>query len=315
MIIILLGPTASGKSAVALELAKKIGGEIVNADSRQIYQYLNVATAKPSQEERKEVPHHLYDFLNPKKNYSAGEYAKDAAKIISEIFARNHTPILVGGTGFYLRALFDGLPELPRGNKTLRKKLLKIANEKGREYLHKQLQKVDPVSAERIPYQNLQRVIRALEVYHLTKRPISSFCMPTSSKVKSLDSHLHGNDFCLSFGLKWEREALKERIRRRIEKMLPLLIQETKELLKKGFSSQDPGMQSVGYRETIQYLEGKISDEVLFQQLLQRTFQYAKRQMTWFRADARICWLELKEPFRPERIAQQIKKSLFSPPL
>lgn len=297
-IIVIVGPSASGKSAVALELAKKIGGEIVNADSRQIYKYLDAGTAKPNSEERKVVPHHLYDFLNPKETYSAGQYVKDATAAICKIISRRKHPVVVGGTGLYIRALFDGLAPLPQKDESLRKKLLKIAEEKGRKYLHEKLREVDSVSAEKIPHQNIQRVIRALEVYEITQKPISIL------QKKLIEPKNNFKPVLL--GLRWEKTELKDRILKRTERILPAMILETDWLLKNGFDDTNPGLQSLGYKTAIQYIRHQISYEDFFNVLLQDTLRYTKRQMTWFKRDDRIRWIDLYPPFNPEEVAEHL---------
>lgn len=301
-VIVIIGPTASGKSAVALELSKKTNAEIVNGDSRQIYQYLHHGTSQPANEDKKIVPHHLYDFLKPDQTYSAGQYAKDATLVVKNILKNNRIPIVVGGTGFYIRSLFDGISELPGRNESVRKEWLALAQEKGREFLHQKLKAVDPISAEKIPHQNIQRIIRALEVYTLTGKPLSELHKKSSKTSAPFDP--------LFFGLLWEKEKLKERILERTKRIAPLIIEETKEVLKKDFKENDPGLQSLGYRQATQTLRREITCDDFFNSLLTETFQYAKRQMTWFKKDSRIKWIHIKEPFDPEKIAQKIKAEL-----
>jgi tRNA dimethylallyltransferase len=301
-IITIVGPTASGKSAVALELAKKLKGEIVNGDSRQIYQFLHFGTSQPTSQEQKTVRHHLYDFLKPNLFYSAGQYAKEASLILSEIMERKRLPIVVGGTGLYIKALFDGISELPERDETLRKKFLDLSEEKGREFLHSKLKSIDPISAEKIPFQNIQRVVRALEVYELTGTPLS--------QIHKNPSKIHHPFSPLFFGLLWPRTVLNERIQERTKRILPDILQETKQILAKGFKDSDPGLQSLGYRQAILYLENKITYDECFQSLLLDTLHYAKRQMTWFRKDTRIQWIDLREPFHPESVAARIVQEL-----
>lgn len=297
-VLVIVGPTASGKSRVALELAKKIDGEIINADSRQIYKYLDVGTSKPTSEERKLVPHHLYDFLDPKELYNAGEYSKNARVTIKKIFDRKRVPILVGGTGFYIQALLDGLADLPRRDDFLREKFLKIVERYGKKYLHEKLEKADPASAQKIPFQNVQRVIRALEVYTLTQKPISQWNGKNSKREHAFQP--------VFFGLCWKKTELKERIFQRTEKILPGLASEAEWLLKNGCNRNHPGMQSLGYRHAIRFLQKEISYHDFFNSLLLDTMHYAKRQMTWFKRDARIRWLDLEKPFQPEKVAETV---------
>ena len=301
-VIVIVGPTASGKSAVALSLALKLGGEIVNADSRQIYRFLDAGTSKPSPEDFKKTPHHLYDFLDPKETYSAGLYARDAKKAIEKIGSAKKISIVVGGTGLYLRALFDGMTELPQRDEETRKKLMNLAEEKGRKFLHQKLLEADPVSAAGIPYQNIQRVVRALEVYHLTGKPMSQWHRESKQKENSLNP--------IFFGLERPKEILHQRITERSQKILPGLIQETKMLLERGTKAEDPGLQSLGYRTVVQFLEKKISREELLTSLVRETRAYAKRQVTWFKRDARIQWIQIEEPFDPEATAQEVIRRL-----
>ena len=303
-VITIVGPTASGKSAVALKLAKIIGGEIVNADSRQIYQTLHYGTSQPSSDDKKIVTHHLYDFLKPDQIYSAGQYAKEASQTIKDIFKRKGVPIVVGGTGLYLRSLFDGISELPGRDDAIRKNLQTLADEKGRKFLHEKLRSIDPISADKIPFQNIQRVIRALEVYQLTGNPLSELHKKSSKTLTSFHP--------IFFGLLWEKEKLKEHILERTKRIAPQLIEETKEILKKGFKETDPGLQSLGYREAVRLLNGEISSETFFNSLLKDTLQYAKRQMTWFKKDSRVKWIKVQETFHPENIADQLKEELKS---
>ena len=296
--VVIVGPTASGKSAVAMSLARSTGGEIVNADSRQIYKFLDAGTAKPDIRERNSVPHHLYDFLDPKEDYNAGDYARDAGSALNGIISRGKTAIIAGGTGLYIKALFDGLAVLPKKNDTLRSTLLEAAEKHGRKYLHDKLVSIDPAAAANIPYQNIHRVIRALEVYEMTGKPISEFQAGTQ-KPKF--------DFAVSFhGLKLERAALIKRITERTDKILPGMVSETKELMEKGYGEENPGFSSIGYRETIQHIKGRISLDELRALVIKGTAAYAKRQMTWFRKDRRISWVEMREDSEAEEIAERI---------
>lgn len=297
-VIVILGPTGSGKSAIALDLAKKINGEIVNGDSRQIYKILSYGTCKPSQEQQKSIPHHLYDFLEPNQPYNAGRYAKDAEKIILDILKRGKNPIVVGGTGLYISALFDGLAELPEKDEALRAYWLKIANESGKEYLHDHLKKVDPEAAEKIPYQNIQRTIRALEVFSLTGKKIS-FLQKTAPKKNSALNPLF-------YGIWWEKTVLKERLLKRAKEILHGLIMETEWLIQNGFKKSDPALQSLGYKQAIRYLNQEINKEELLNSLVLDTLHYAKRQMTYFKRDKRILWLKLEEPLEPKAVAEKM---------
>ncbi len=298
MILSLIGPTASGKSAVALELAQKMSSEIINADSRQIYKYLDEGTSKPTQEDRKKIPHHLYDFINPDQPYNAGEYARQASKVMNDIVSRKKIPIVTGGTGLYVKALFMGLSALPERNEEVRKKLHAFAEEKGRKALHEMLEKADPASAMKIPHQNIQRVVRALEVYELTKKPLSEHHQESKSQGPEIQP--------IQIGILWDREDLKERIRERTQKIAPHIVRETEKLIKMGFQSSDPGCQSLGYKQAFLLLDKKMSQEDFESSLLTDTSQYAKRQMTWFGRDTTVRWIKPSKPFAACAVADQI---------
>ncbi len=279
----LVGPTASGKSAAALELAKKVSGEIVNADSRQIYKYIPIGSTQPDAAAFKAAPHHLYGFLDPKESYNAEEYSKTARKIILEILARGKSAIVVGGTGFYVQALFDGLSPLPQSDKNTRAQLQKLLEEKGRQFLHDALAQVDPISAKTIPYQNSQRALRALEVYRISGKPISQWRQESKGEKFSVEPKF--------LGLSWNREELRERIRERTKKILTGILEESRWLKSHGYTLRDPGLSGLGYKHCFQFLEKNITKEKLFDLIYLDTVHYAKRQMTWFKKDPRINWL------------------------
>ena len=304
-VLTIAGPTASGKSPVALELAVKIGGEIVNADSRQIYRFLNAGTSRPGAGERRKVPHHLYDFLDPKEIYSAGDYARDASKAISGILSRKKKPIVVGGTGLYIRALFDGLSNMPQRDDSVREDLMSVVRQKGKKALHEMLAKADPVSASKIPYQNVQRTLRALEVYRITGKPLSQWHKESPPVKTGLEP--------LLFGLGWAKDALRKRIAERCEKILPGIIAETESLLAMGYEETAPGLQSLGYRHAALFLRKGISRAELLVRLTRDTLAYAKRQETWFKKDARIRWIKVREPFDPSAAAEEIMRSVMPP--
>ncbi len=269
----------------------------MNADSRQIYKYLDEGTSKPSAGDRKKIPHHLYDFLNPDKIYSAGEYARNARAAIKDIRKRGKTAIVTGGTGLYVRALFEGIAELPERDESVRKEFMAIAESRGRKALHELLEKADPISAKKIPYQNIQRVVRALEVHAITKKPLSEHHQK-QDKGSDIQS--------VKFGLRWDREELKKRIKARTEKMMEPILAETKQLMADGYKAEDPGCQSLGYRQAFSYLGKKLSREAFFDSLLTETYQYAKRQVTWFNREADIHWMDAKNPFDAGAMADKI---------
>ncbi len=278
----------------------------MNADSRQIYKYLDEGTSKPSPEARRRVPHRLYDFLEPDKTYSAGEYARDARAAIEDIQKRGKTAVVTGGTGLYIRALFEGIAELPGRDEELRKKFLELAESRGRKALHELLEKSDPVSAKKIPYQNIQRVVRALEVQALTDKPLSEHHRTQKPSGPAMRT--------LRFGIRWPREELRKRIRARTETILPAIIAETERLVELGFKPEDPGCQSLGYRQAFDYLAKKISRDALFESLLIETCQYAKRQETWFNRDPKVRWIDAGRQLDPAGIAQKIENTIQKSP-
>lgn len=286
-VIVIVGPTGSGKTNLSLKLAQFIPAEIISADSRQIYKFLDVGTAKPSKDELKKVPHHIIDTLNPSENYDASLFEKDAEKIIEEIFKKKKTPIVVGGSGLYIKALIDGIFDTADKDEYYRKKLLEKRKEFGNEFLYEELKKVDPQSAANMLSQNWKRVMRALEVYHSTGEPIWKHHEKQSSgKEKKY--------LFKQFGLNWQREDLYNKINQRVDWMNENgLIEEVKSILSRGFNKNLNSLNTVGYKEIIQYLEGKITLERAIALIKQNTRHYAKRQLTWFKKDQRINWLKI----------------------
>ncbi len=286
-LIILCGPTAVGKTAAAIELALKIGAEIISADSGQIYRGMDIGTAKPTLKERRGVPIHLIDILDPDQSFSAAEFRRLALQAIEEIQSRGKKIVIVGGTGLYLRALEMGLFEGPPRDPKIREGLENEIRENGVEALHRELQKVDPEAATLIPSKNRQRLIRALEVYRLTGKPISMHW-----KEHRLST---GGERLFSFkkmGLRLPKEELHQRIDTRVKLMLQQgWVEEVRPLLEK-WGDDAPGLQLIGYKETVSFLRGKITLEKAVEQIKLNTRRYAKRQMTWFRRDHEIQWLD-----------------------
>jgi len=302
--LVIVGATATGKTSVAIKLAKKISGEIISADSRQIYKYLTVGTAKP---QGYDIPYHLVDFLEPKEKFSAGEFVRLAEEFIEKIAARGKQPIIVGGTGLYIKTLIDGIVRLPSADEKLRQKLHKLVETRGKKHLHMLLKKFDPASAEKIHPNNTVRIIRALEVYYLTGKPISHW-----HKIHSCHSEpaVAGEESRFQFkifGLEWQRDVLYERINNRVNWMLDNgMIEETRKLIKKGYQKDCPALQSLGYKWVLDYLENKIDYNKMQQLIMRDTRHYAKRQRTWFKKDKRINWIKLKEPLKPDRIVKTL---------
>jgi tRNA dimethylallyltransferase len=277
------GPTASGKSALALELAERFGGEIISTDSMQVYRYLDIGTAKPTPEDRERVPHHLIDVVDPDQLFSAGAYVDAARVILADLERRGRVPILCGGTGLYFRALLRGIANIPAIAEEVRAAVKQRAERDGLAAAHAELTSVDPVSAARIHVNDSQRILRALEVFHSSGRPLSAYV--GESPFAGAPGRL------LSVGIAWERAALRERITERVRGMLAAgWVEEVRGILARGFAPESKSLQSIGYREIVEHLTGKRREETLAGAIVVRTRQYAKRQMTWFRADRTIVW-------------------------
>ena len=281
-LIVILGPTASGKSELGLKLAKKFNGEIISADSRQIYRKMDIGTSKPTKKERKIIKHYLIDIKKPNQLYTVWEYKRNAIEAINQTIKRDKVPFLVGGTGLYIKAIVDNL-EIPKVKPDwkLRKSLELKIKTRGLKSLYDELIKIDPEAAYIVDSQNPRRIIRALEVAIKTKKPFSQ----QRKKGKSLfDS--------LEIGLSVSEEKLKEKIEKRVAKMVKIdLVKEVKNLIEiydKNLSTFD----AIGYREIIDYLNKKISLAEAIEKIKKNTWHFAKRQMTWFKKDQRIIWVK-----------------------
>jgi len=285
-LLVLGGPTGSGKSALAVRLAEQIGGEIVNADSMQIYRGMDIGTAKPSVEERARVPHHLLDFVSPELNFTASDFRREAAAAIVDIDRRGMKPIVVGGTGLYIRALLEGLVDSPTGDPQLR---LQFADVPGEELLRR-LFLVDPETASRLHSNDRVRIVRALEVYSQTGRPISAFRSEHAFSGSYYDT--------LKMAIKVERQELYRRIEGRVEQMLlDGLVDEVRALIASGCSRELKAMRSIGYKEIAACLAGECTLNEAVELIKRDTRRYAKRQMTWFTKENDIYWLEYPECF------------------
>jgi len=287
-LIAIIGPTASGKTEISLELAGKIDLEVVSVDSRQIYRYMDIGTAKPTESQRKAVRHHMIDIVNPDQDYSAGRYSQEARDTIREIESRGKLPLLVGGSGLYLRALVDGLFDLNARDPELRHSLKLQAQVVGLEALHRKLSEVDPETASRVHPNDFHRISRALEVYYLTGKPISDIRRTYRSGRVDAD--------VLMIGLMVDRELLYRRIGDRVDRMVSDgLVEEVEALLDMGYDPNLNSLRTVGYREIIDYLYGRCSLFEAIDRIKLNTRRYAKRQMTWFRKDERIRWVESRD--------------------
>ena len=283
LLVVVLGPTGSGKSALSLSLAEHFHGEIVNYDSVAMYREFEIGTAKPSPVERARVPHHLFDFVDATGYITAGEYARRAREVLREVNTRGKLPIVVGGTGLYLRALLEGLFPGPQRSEGLRERLRQRATEKGSSHLHRMLKRLDPAAAGRIHANDAPKLIRAIEV-----------CLASRQKMTELWKHgrqpLQGFHI-LRLGLDPDRDALYARINQRAEKMFASgLVEETTRLTEKYGDTAGP-LSSLGYKQAIQLLRGKIDRETALQAAQQAHRNYAKRQMTWFGREPEVVWM------------------------
>lgn len=298
-LVVIGGPTASGKSEIGYFLAKKLKGEIVSADSRQVYRYMDIGTARPGKEILKGVVHHLIGIINPDEIFDAASFKRLAEKAIEDIYKRDHLPFLVGGTGLYIKSVVEGLFPSPGSCPELRDRLQKEADEFGVPFLHERLKEIDPVSASRISKNDPRRIIRALEVYHQTGRPISDYQRDETKK---------GEYSLAMIALGLERKELYQGIDRRVEQMMETgLVDEVNHLMQMGYREDLLSMEGIGYRETIDYLKGNISLDAAKETIKKRTRNYAKRQLTWFRNKPGFNWFG---PDEKEKILEFVRERL-----
>ncbi|WP_447969585.1 tRNA (adenosine(37)-N6)-dimethylallyltransferase MiaA [Nitrospira sp. M1] len=298
-VIALIGPTAIGKSRIAIEVAKALETEILTADSRQVYRGMDIGTDKPTMTERQGVPHQLIDLVNPDEHFNVGEYRDHAASSIKQLHQQGKIPLIAGGTGLYIRALLHGLWSGPAANWDLRKQLDCEAHEKGVAYVHQQLSLVDPELAKRLHPNDYVKVQRGLEVYHALGVPLSEA------------HHRHGFQeapyHALIIGLNMERECLYQRIDARVElEIAKGLIQETQQLLDQGFHRELSSMKSLGYRQMAAFIDGDCPYDEAVCTLKRDTRHFAKRQLTWFRKEPNVTWLDLQKYESPTHIADRI---------
>jgi tRNA dimethylallyltransferase len=289
-LLVICGPTASGKSDLALRLARALDGEVVNADSMQVYRGMDIGTAKPAPEECGEIRHHLLDVVNPDQPFSAADFAAAADGAIREIISRGRRPIVTGGTGLYIRALLKGLVDSPGGADEYRRGLHEEALRLGNEAMLERLRQVDPDLADQLHPNNLVRIIRALEVHYLTGIPLSRHQQEHGFAAQRYRS--------LQIGIRVERSLLYSRIGERVDRMLADgLVDEVRGLLAAGYSCGLKAMRSIGYKEICAFLAGECDLEEARELIKRNTRHYAKRQMTWFNSDKDILWLEYPEKF------------------
>lgn len=285
IVYVIGGPTASGKSKLAVELAKKVNGEIISADSMQIYKEMNIGTAKVNKEEMQGVQHYLVDFVSPDERYSVSNFKKDAEKAIEEILEKGKTPIVVGGTGLYIDSLIYGIEfQNEEVDLEYREKLNKIADEKGLESLYKKAQEIDPEAMKKISINDRKRIIRVLEIYHKTGKT------KTEQELQSRKNEVKYE--YKVFAITMDRERLYERIEKRVDSMIEQgLIEEVKQILNK-YHTFPTAMQGLGYKEVVEYLEGSCTKEEMIEKIKKETRHYAKRQLTWFRKNKETIWLD-----------------------
>ncbi len=300
-VLVIVGPTGSGKTATAVEAARALGGEIVTADSMQVYRGMDIGTAKPTPEEQQGIPHHLIDVVEPDADYSVAQYVADADRVIAAIHQHGQVPILSGGTGFYIHATIDRWEFPPQpADFALREELADVARREGSEALHARLRAVDPVSADRLHPNDVKRVIRALEVHALTGRPLSSF------SYKPGDGH-PGPYRALLYGLTLPRDILYERLKQRVHAQLAAgLLEEVTRLYAGGYGPELPAMKGITYRQLVGYLRGDYDFATAVELMVRDNRRYAKRQYTWFKADPRIRWLDILAVGGPTGAAEEI---------
>lgn len=304
--IIIAGPTATGKSALAVSLAKKLDGEIISADSMQIYRRMDIGSAKVTADEMQGVPHYMLDIKEPsEENFSVADYCALAKEKIEDILKRKKLPIIVGGTGLYISSLADNI-EFAEGNTNLelRERLFAIAEEKGNAYVHAMLKEIDPETAESVHENNIKRIVRAIEVYNATGITLSE------QNRRSKNTPSPYNFIMLALFL--NREKMYERINLRVDKMFEQgLIDEVKALAAEGLTKQMQAMQGIGYKEVFDYMENSITKEECIELVKKNTRNYAKRQLTWFKRDKRYIWLDAQAQNVEDDAFYVIKNKLF----
>lgn len=288
-VVLLMGPTASGKSTLAMKVAGLRDVEIVNCDSQQIYRYLDIGTAKPGPEDRARCPHHLFDIVDPREGFNAGAYQEAADRAIEEIVQRGRIPLVVGGTGLYARALLKGIAEIPPIPEEVREEVRRALAELGPNQIHENLAQVDPESARRLHPNDSQRVTRALEVFRATGRSITWFQEQHGFNQQRYQASI--------FGMSWPRDLLDQRIRTRLGGMVDQgFLEEAGRLLAMGYPEDTPAFQALGYRELFQVLAGTLSLRRAVERIRLIHRQYAKRQMTWFNKMEGLTWIEGTDP-------------------
>jgi tRNA dimethylallyltransferase len=284
-VVVILGPTASGKTLTAISLAKELSSEVISADSRQVYRFLDIGTAKPSVDELNKVKHHFIGTLTPDEDFNVSRFEEDSLEIIRRLHKEGKIPVVAGGSGLYIKALVEGISTTAATDEELRLEIKTKLETLGREHLYEELKKVDPKAASTMLPQNYKRVMRALEVFHLTGRSI----------LEHHEEYERNLDFqFLQFGLNWQRDVLYRNIEKRVDEMIESgLVDEVKSILQMGYSKDLNSLNTVGYKEIILHLSGEISLERAVELIKRNTRRYAKRQMTWFRRNTQINWFDI----------------------
>ncbi len=299
-VVVIVGPTAVGKTQVGIEVAERLGTEIVSADAMQVYRGFSIGTAAPTEEQRIRVVHHLVGTVDPRDHYSAARFARNARRVIDRIVGAGRVPVVVGGSGLYIQALIDGLFPGPSADRAVRDRLRREAEESSVASLHTRLAAVDPAAADRIGTNDLRRIVRALEIFELSGRPISDM---------QQDHRESGHDMPTArwFGLTMDRDALYRRIDERVERMCNEgFVDEVQDLVERGCSGDIDRIGALGYREIKVYLAGEMSLAEAKALIARNTRRYAKRQMTWFRRNDRINWFTITDSTNLGDIAAEI---------
>ncbi|MHB9131299.1 MAG: tRNA (adenosine(37)-N6)-dimethylallyltransferase MiaA [Armatimonadota bacterium] len=299
-LLVIVGPTGSGKTDTAVLTAKALDGEVITADSMQVYRGMDIGTAKPTPEEQQGIPHHLIDVVNPEDEFSVAHYVAMADALIVDIHRRGKVPIVAGGTGFYISALIDRWEFPPQPPDTeFRDRMKAVAEHEGQEALHARLREIDLASAERLHPNDIKRVIRALEVHRLTGRPLSTYAYKLGEA--------EGPYRPLMFGLTMPRETLYERLEQRVHTQLEAgLLEEVKRLYEAGYGPELPAMKGITYRQLVGYLRGEYDFQTAIDLMVRDNRRYAKRQFTWFNADPRIRWFDIFAVGGPAGAAAEI---------
>ncbi|KUO60582.1 tRNA dimethylallyltransferase [bacterium BRH_c32] len=301
-VIIIAGPTCSGKTFLSIKLAEHLGSEIISADSRQVFRFLSIGTAKPSNDELLKVKHHFIDCYNPDEVFNASIFEIESLKIINILIDQGKIPIVVGGSGLYIKALTNGIFSEPANDENYTTELKELRGKSGNEFLYNELKKVDPESASKMMPQNWKRVIRALEVLHVTGRPIWELHNEQRREVPYQ---------FIKYALLWDRDLLYRNIESRVDKMIDEgLVDEVRSILDMGYRGEINSLNTVGYKEIISYLKKEISLDRAIELIKRNTRRFAKRQMTWFNADKDIKWIKVRTQEDLSIAADSIEKEL-----